>query len=764
MAQQLYSSTSADPDGRCLLLDDTVLSVMRCSPETEAWDRTPVGASWYEEVFRPTDLFNAATVQDDRWGILNTSGVGGSVSQTGGKLTASVQRAEGVAGLTSEEKWKLKGDFDIRLYIDWDSYYNEYRSITNMFLQVAVSADNAARLCFRFDGSQFSFSAESTVGRDPRYFGWSTTGSRRVQASFSAATAYRCLKITRTSGVIRMFMSTGAEDTAVGGGVSDGVFAGDVYVSLGVETEEYNSARLAFSEFILFAGELAVETEFFAANRGRRREFPENVIVVVSAQEVSLIDEGTSKLWARCLVAPGLPLAAGVTAVAFCEGALYCATPAGLVVLDFVRDKLFRYSGSAVQVADEPVALRNAEVTFRDYLPAYGTFPSSAMNDVAARNLFGNVYVAAAHQAGVSVFRPLVSGVATCADTPVPATVVELTPAGSLFWAGYDQDNTDGAVSYYSSVTTLVLSGTSSFARSGYYGPGSAYPIFGNTPQTISVLGAAEDELLAVGTEAGVTLVVTGPALRPPGAYSFGVPGTVSNPVVDPSFENYLGLDWKVRYSGLHQVFFATREPTFTAVGGQALRLGFSNLLTSERVLEAGLIGQVYQDVDLTGVRTLYFDCKVGNTSPGPTTNALDFEAVVGGVVVKTYHDTDGPIVRLTDSIDVSQFTGIQRLSFRWRALATGHVANLSQRVAWVDNIRTSVGVPMYEVLPEGNASILEVLLQYEPAGRKIYFTSAGGYGALDLSTNSLDYFIPITNYLPTAAITTADFVRVDES
>jgi hypothetical protein len=57
----------------------------------------------------------------------------------------------------------------------------------------------------------------------------------------------------------------------------------------------------------------------------------------------------------------------------------------------------------------------------------------------------------------------------------------------------------------------------------------------------------------------------------------------------------------------------------------------------------------------------------------------------------------------------------------------------------------------------------LEVLLQYDQSGHKIYFSTGGGYGAIDLDLNSLDYFMPADTYVTDAETLSADFARVQE-
>jgi hypothetical protein len=66
--------------------------------------------------------------------------------------------------------------------------------------------------------------------------------------------------------------------------------------------------------------------------------------------------------------------------------------------------------------------------------------------------------------------------------------------------------------------------------------------------------------------------------------------------------------------------------------------------------------------------------------------------------------------------------------------------------------------------MPAGNASVKEVLLQYDSEGHKIYFATAEGFGAIDLDDHSLDYFTPLAELVvdPTTENLSADFARVE--
>jgi hypothetical protein len=430
------------------------------------------------------------------------------------------------------------------------------------------------------------------------------------------------------------------------------------------------------------------------------------------------------------------------------------------VAFDFHRDKIFKYKDDYIQVADEPLALRNAEVTFRTRTADIGTIPDNDLHDVACKTIGSEDYIAFTSDAGVTVIKALASGVAYSEDGPLPGSQVKVSEKGALYWSGYDQANNDGELSYFSNITALAASGTNSFTRTDYYGVDTSPGVFGSYITAFDVRTVAGADQVAVGTTEGISFIALSPGAPFTRSVSYGVVAPAENPIVDPSFENYLGLDWKVYYTGLHRRFFVTRETSFAPAGQTSLRLRFADL-SSDMTLVEGTEGGVYQDVNFTGLSYLYFDCKLSDVSLGG--NVWDFQILVGDTVVKSYRDLDGPFTKYNDSVDVSGYTGVHRLKFRLLVNGDTTAYNLGDREIYIDNLQTKIGDPDYRVLPAGNVSIKEVLLQYDSEGHKVYFSTQGGYGALDLDDHSLDYFLPVQTYVPEAENVSADFSRVSD-
>lgn len=765
MAGELFTSDALDTDGRQLVLDDNILSVYYYDASAESWDRDGASLqSWFTEKFKPHDFFDTATVSSEKWIINDTAtATVSTTSQTNGVLLLGVEEDEGIVSLSSDSKWRLSGDFDVRLYIDWESYYNEYRGITDTFLKVGYDDENSARLSFSFDGvGGFEFRAEKLVDRNFNFFEWLISGAANALTDFSEAEQYTYFKLVRQSGVITAYLSTGATQIQVGDSISDAVFSNDLFVEFGVSSLEFNTYRSGFLKFFVASGTITPTLEFFSTVRGEKQAFPNRVIMAVDQSSLSLIDESDSTLWMRFLFGTNAPLPDSNLRVRACNGVVYCATSDGLVALDFVQDRIYKYKGSDLLLADEPLALRNADPVFQINIDNYGTFSDDNVHDVACRTVEGQDYVALVNDSGVSVIRPLASGVANSADGPQPGVRVEISEKGAVFWSGYDSPNNTGELSFFSNISTLTSSGTTFFSRTGHYGVDTPLAVFGSNIATFDILTKDGVDLAAVGTSEGLTFIALSPGAPFTDSVSYGVVAPATNPFSDPSFDNYLGLSWKIAITGFHEIFDVRRVTPGLSGETYAVRLGYSDPITNQQ-LQVGDSMSVYQDVDLTGVANVYFDLDI--TAPsgfGADTSVWNFKVKVGDTVLKTYQDLAGAFTKANDSVDTSIFSGVQRVSFVVETVIEHSLPNIDQRAVTIGGIKTKIGDPDFRVLPAGNASIQEVLLQYDEQGHKIYFSSVGGYGAVDLDDNSLDYFIQLDSFGPdNAENVSGDFSRI---
>ncbi len=759
MVDQLYRSTDLDEDGRQLVLNNNVTSVFYYDCSSESWDREGSSEqSWYLEKYLPNDSFTSADFLEDHWIVIDTPEVSDSTrNQAGGKANFGVENDEGIVGLKSTTLWSLSGDFEIRLYIDWSSYYNEYRSITHSFLKVGKDSENAVRISFCFDGEGYRFSSEKAVGRNLTFFDWQENGDPEV-VEFSDAEEILYFKITRESGVVKTFICTDSEDTQVGDAVDAAIFSEDLFVELGVESKEYNTYRHSFTKFFV-SGTVTPTTVFYSANRGNTQEFPERSMLVVDGASLSIIDFDTKKLWMRFLIGDDNAIPEGEIKARACNGTVYVTTSAGLLAFDFHRDKIFKYVGSTIKVALDPIVLRNSVQIYKNYATSAGPLLSDSINDVACKEISGRTFLAMATDSGVSVKTALASGIYNSTNGELPVNLVGFSDEGSLYWAGYDSSDNTSSLSYRTGISTFTLSGTNTFLRTDYYSTSTALPYFGEYIQSFDVRRVNDKDLIAVGTSEGLTYIGFTPDSLAMKSTTYSVESAPENPIIDPSFEEYLGINWGVYYNGLHKKFVATRETSFTGEGTYSLRLKF-NERTVNSYFVGGTYGGVYQDVDLTEVNTLYYDIKiVGNEQ----SNAWNFQIVVDDTVVKEYRDNEGPFTKRTDSADVRGYTGVHRLWFRIYVPADHSFSNIEEREVYVDNLRTHIGDPDYRILPAGNASIKEVLLQFDSQGHKIYFAAPEGFGAVDLDNNSIDYFTEMESITPDTEILSGDFTRADE-
>lgn len=764
MADQVFSSSYIDENGRQLVLDDQIQFVYYYDASDESWDKNGVAnQSWYREKFLPNDTFDSPTFLPDRWTVVDTPEISDSTfNQNNGNANFGVERDEGVVGLSSAGKWALTGDFEIRLYIDWSTYYNEFRTISSTFLKVGKDNSNAARVSFVFDGEAFGFISETTVDKDLVFFDWQKNGTPIDISFIETAYNYVCFKITRVGGVLRTIVTRNATDFQVGANIIDEVFSEDLYVEFGVETKEYNTYRHSFTKFFV-DGTVTPTQEFFSSTRGVDQAFPERAMLVIEDQSLSVIDAEKNTLWMRFLLGAANTITGFAPRVKACSGAIYVTSNAGLLVFDLHRDKIFKYTGSTIQAALDPIVMRNSGQVYGTYLSNTGALLSDKILDVACKNIGGTDFISLATDKGVSVKRALTAGVLNSTDGELPLRRTGFSDLGTLYWAGYTPINNKGSLSYRSGVEFITISGVSqTFERTGSYSTTTPVAFFGEVIESFDVRTVDGIDLLAVGSSEGLSFLAFSPSAPFTGSVSYGLKEGAPNSIRDPSFENYMGLDWRTYYRGFHKRFFAYQVSGIIGVGTYALRMVFGDLPGSigHSFYAAGTYGEVYQNIDFTGLGALYYDIKL--TYVGGT-NAWNFQIVVDDIVIKQYKDTDASFTKLSDNVLVTQFTGIHRLAFRLYFPNDTGAVDIAERDVYIDNLRTSIGNPDYRIMPVGNASIKEVLLQYDSAGHKVYFASQYGFGAVDLDDNSLDYFVEIAPKVPDADILSADFARLED-
>lgn len=752
-----------DADGRQVVLDNSILGVHFYSYGSDTWDRLgTAGQSWFNELLLPNDIFDSIEIRTDRWSIVDTTNDDLSEITQTKKLNASIVRSPGIMALSSNNKWRLSGDFEVRLYFDWSSYYNEYRSITHSFLRVSYDNSNAARVSFTFDGDdEFTFSAEKIVDRDLTFFDWRANGSPLVLDDIEEAQEYSQLKIKRESGVLSFYASDGTTDTQIGESISDDIFSNDLYIDIGIENKEFNTYRHSFRKFAVL-GTVSPVAEFFSSNRGTAKAFPSEVIIAVETESVSIIDESNYTLWSRILIGEDSALGTGVPNVFFSNGSLYCGTEGGLVVFDFDQDRIFKYLDDAIYISDEPLSLRNSSIDFSLYQSSTGLLPSNNITGVFSRFYNGVEILALATAQGVGVKEVLSPGISYSSSGELPANKVFISDSGQLYWSGFNPASQTGSLSVHSDVLSLVTAGTVGFNRTDYYDIGTSFPVFGAHITDFDVRTVNDTDQILIGTTEGITFISKSPGAFKSEAFSFGVEASAANPISDPSFDTYLGMVWIPETNAFVNQFYATKSETFATESTSSLRLNFTNS-TVGGAMVSGTYGGVYQDVDLTDVSFIYYDAHITDASGSEANkNQWDLLFLVDDDIIKSHTDSSGTLDIYNSILDLSAYTGIHRFRIRIRMKTTTNDNALDSKFAYVDNFRTSFGNPTYRQLPPGQSSIKEVLLQYEGNKHKAYFSSAGGYGAIDLDDRDLDYFVSVNDYVPDSEVLSSDFSRTE--
>jgi hypothetical protein len=759
MSDIILTSTELDKNGRKVILDDTILAVSYYDTTEESWDKTGTASqSWHTELSLPSDTFDSSEVIPNKWLILNSKS-GNVVSQSGGKLNLEIIKSEAKAALSSEGLWRLTGDFEARLYMDWDSYYNEYRGISDSFITVGYDKENLARLSFSFNGTGYEFRSLKSVNKDPRFFGWTPNGDVVSVDDIGAAGTYEYLKVVKTSGDLSFFIVSATQEVQVGETISESTFGNDLHVEIGIETSQFNTYKHYFSK-IFFTGTIEPPTEFFSENRGPSNDFPDKSIITVDVESLSIIDEQDYTLWARFLLGEGGVFPDSNTRVSATNGSLFCATPSGIIAIDFNNDSIYRYRDAGRQLASEPVSMRNSSMSYRVDDDTTGTLPTNSFLEVSSQLIDGTTYIAATADDYTVTIKHLNSGIAYTQEGVGSLSKVTITPAGTLYWAGYDGVTNVGQLSYRTGIVPLMSSPASvEFSRTSYYGTDTAINLLGEKITAFDVFSESGVDLLAVGTTDGLTFIGASPVAEFTGSKTYGVESADSNPFIDPSFEVYLGKYWKPVATGLQKGLFTGVSSDFPGTGSKSLKLSMSEP-PSHAFYEVGSYVGVHQDVDLTDISFVYFDSNF--VSSGSTSSMWDLEILVGDTVVSTLPGSGAPFTRLSDSFTVIDFSGINTITFRIKVVSEIESFGVSERAMYIDNIRTSIGNPDFRALVPGEVTVSEVLLQYDSSAHKVYYSTSGGYGAIDLYSNSLDFFEPVAGIVPNTSIQSAEFSRDD--
>jgi len=648
--------------------------------------------------------------------------------------TFSTVASDGALYATSEGLWSLTGDFRVVIGIDTASYYDEYRSATSFGLNACFGSGYNVRaaVATNYGDTAASYQALYSDGGDPSFFGWKEAG-----AYTSTGLTYDYLTLERAGSTINVYAGS-----YLIGSVSGVRYVEDCYIKIGSECTEANTFIVKATYFTVDSGALASGPSQFSSDfRGDVPAFPEQALLVVDGLGVSIVDYNGPSLWARVRVGPGLALPSLPSRVDAAEGRVYCATGSGLYVLDFENDVVHKYTGKLHYESINHVVSRNAHMTYTSSVATAGLL-SDTVYDVSARVVSGVPFAALATEGGINVV--VGSGeVFVGLDGSTPTTSVHITEAGSLFWGGTDSDG-QGELSYLSALFSLTTATGTSFGRTGYFDRETAG--FALSTSRFTHLSSAAEGLsthLAIAHPAGIDVLLYPPArTQRVEAYSVVTP---TNPFSDPAFESLLGLYWKSVRSRSQPIATASLSSGWSTVGTSSLRLHPGNPNISDYFTVPGDYSGVYQRVDLTGVSRIYFDIKLVAPADWFWTGQCLYQIRAGGTVLAEYAEpVSGEFTRLSESVDVSSYTGI--VDFMVVVSAVGSSIQITDRYAYFDNFRTKDFSSQYELLGGTSSEVLTASLIFQDGVGKVVYTTPDGYGVFDLDDKSSDFFLGATS------------------
>ena len=376
-----------DINGSNIIWNNTVNRILFYDTRGESWDRSGgENASWYLENSLPNDSFVGTELNADRWSYFNYRGtVSGTINDY---LQLSISGSCARGGITSEGKWKLSGDFDLRLYFDESSYYNEYRGSSATGLTVSLDESTKIRVCkyFDMDREEIGYAVHSVNSYPLKYVLW----SEEAYETSLGEDDITCFRIVRTSNEISVFVSTANDFVQIGNSFSDSCWEDPLFVEIEVESEQFNyysSKLLGLS----VSGTLENPQVFSNSYRGVSSEFPETALLVVDNAGLSILDASNETLWMRFLCSSSYMFKNVDCKLAASNGNIYYTVQDGVVVLDFVNDVCKKYTSSNYYKTRTTLAQRNYSSTLYEEEGASFILGGEVLS-VAAANISGHDY------------------------------------------------------------------------------------------------------------------------------------------------------------------------------------------------------------------------------------------------------------------------------------------------------------------------------------------------------------------------------------
>lgn len=718
MATTVKNALSTDVYGNYLLGSDVVNSVFYYDSSSEDWGSSVSGTSWYLEKSLPSDSFYGQNIDAGRWALFNYVGTISGTQDDGIHLTISGANARG--GVSSEGLWSLRGDFDVRLYLDESSYYNEYRSSSAAGLTISIDESTKVRVSKYFDkeNSRLGYARHSVNSYPLKFVGWSLDAF----SSSAGEDEITCLRVRREGGSIRAFVSDDMGFNVLGSDLEDSVWSGDASVEIEIETEQFNTYRASLSAFSV-SGTLSEAKVFDSPVRGGSDHFPDKALLVMDGGGLSVLDADDIYLWMRFNASEDSMLKDTSGRLSAAGGSIYYTTASGLLCFDFVDDKAINYKSGHTYETRTGLGLRNFASRF--YSAGSNEFVrNDNVLDVSAKYLDGSRYVAAATVSGLGV---LVDDSGEKIDSTSSESIrrVYIDDFGGLYWNEYIEDSSEGKLYYNDNITSIV---GDTFSYGAYYAMDTPVGISSEYINSVSVCSEDKNKVV-VSHPHGLDYIYSGQN------NSFG-PVSINNPFLDYCFSRELGVYWHKTSSAVFDVFDIAGVSSWSTCGSKSIRLG----LCSEGLVYVGNYAGFRQSVDLTGVDNVYFDIKSVLGAADKSYNYVDLYMYIGNNFVYGRSDTDGSGVFKNTRVDVSSYSGSYYVEFRVVSKYDGSVE--TGNYFCVDNIRTYVGSFDHYILPLSDHNIIEARIVELPVGDKLFFVATEGYGSIDLDTKTLDYFV----------------------
>jgi hypothetical protein len=736
MTSVVINSSSIDISGKQLLWGDAVKCVHYYSTSGEAWSRARTSTTWYNELTLPTDNFYGSTLDGDKWSFFNYRGtISGSVDD---KLRLFINEKTARGGVTSNGKWKLSGDFDVRVYLDESSYYNEYRGESATGLTISIDDSNKVRTAKYFDGDSIGYTQHYIYNIPLKYYTWFDNGGLNTSVGEDSVT---CVRVVRSGSTINSYVSDGSGFVSVGSGLSGSVWSLPADVEIEVETEQYNSYGTDILGIVV-SGTITPSVEFSSTFRGAQKEFPENSLMLVDSDGLSIINEDDRTLWMRFIKDDSFFFTDSDTSISAVNGKVFMTSASGLRCFDFVKDKAYQYVDGVVLESVDGLASRNFKTTWTQ-VGTNSFLTNNNVLDVSAKYYDGHEYVFAATASGIGV---VIDGCIEKTGPAVRTQLVRVSDGGNLFWNEYSVDSSIGNLSYRESISNLLSLPGDTFACSGYYDTSTSPVSLSSVDLNDVYISDSSFGCFVSSNIFGIDFVNDFDRI------TYG-PVNVINPVLDPSFESGLGMYWKlIPPTSLFPIFDVRTTSEWYTVGGSSLRMSSLSL----GYTAVGYYGGVYQEIDFGGVDKIYFDLKIIGNS---TNNYSDLVVMIDSTAVATFSDISGSCTKLNYCIDVSSYTSTHTLYFMIKSKYEG-LCSLNASVFYIDNIRSVLVTPDYPIIPTTAHEVLEALLIYG-ADKKIFFSTRDGFGAIDLDTNTLDFFTEVVGIVPLTSVVTAEYTEV---